>query len=168
MLMQKGNRLSTLADKFCDTYLIDEIGASYIKLNGIRADSRYIQNPELLLVPRANKQRLVVYDGILCYKVRTKYHNAIRSNGNSPEGIYYCLNQNFTEDAIKELFSDPNIWLLRTNAKAKRLRATEQSEYNRRKKMYGSDWDLHRECMMRTSNLSASKSARIERSLQFG
>lgn len=168
MLMQKGNRLSTLADKFCDTYFIDDIGCSYIKLDGVRADSQYARNPELMLMPNSRKQCIVETDGIMCYRVRVKYHNKMRSNGNNAEGIFYYLNQIFTEDAIKELFHDPNIWLLKTNAKARKVRTTEQHEYNRRKKMYGADWELHRECMMRTGNLSASRSARQDRALQFG
>lgn len=156
----------TLSDLFCDTYIVSDGDSCYIQLPVVLTSSRYKDNIDLVLTQDASRARLVWHDGVPAYKVRHKFAKAIRDRGDSALGLYGALNLIFTEDAIRELFTFPNVWLLNHNARAKKQNARETNEVNRDKKQNPKGYQLHCECRHRTRNLSVVQSAKEERKLE--
>ena len=153
----------TLCDEFCDTYIIDGKVHSFILLPKLLVDRRLAENIRSMLMPSADPEHLCDYDGTPAYRIRHKFHRAIRRRGNSPTGLYGALNTFFSDGAIKELF--PDAWLLNNNERARKRNAFEESERNHARKVDPKGFALHGQCAMRTRNLSVDRSVREGRGL---
>lgn len=130
---------------------------------GFKTTSKTIEE---LFVPSARKSCIVEIDGIPAYQIRHKFHRAIRRRGDSATGLYGILNCIFTENAIRENFTLPNVWLLNHNAIARKRNITEESRMNHLRKQDTEGFRLHSECRRETSNRSAIRVVRDIRALQ--
>lgn len=151
----------TLADQFCDTYLVEHEGEYLVMLP---KTERAIVAERLFTNGRT--QCLREYEGIPAYKVRGRFVEAVRRAGDNPRALYAELYRLFTEEAIKSNFLMPNVWLAKHNDEARRKRAAEVSEENRARKRNPKGYALHRQCEARTANKSASQSVRETRNLE--
>lgn len=163
------NKCRTLADIFCEIYVERDENprrGGYISISPILVNHRYKNHSEHLFVSHSNS-RVFERDGFPVHPVRTRYCNALLKCGDNVCRLYNTLNQVFTEDAIKLLFSEPNIWLLNKNYLARKRNRTEINEFNRKKKLMGRhDFNLHNACVSATANRSASQHMRYIRKLQ--
>lgn len=157
---------NSISDLFCDTYVRISAQCSYILLPKLLTNKRLWEHPQFLLSPTGKAKCLEEFEGVPAYRIRHKYRKAIREIGDSPTGLYGILNQLFSESAIKDLFSVPNVWVLNHNALAKKKQATERNLLNRMKKKDPKGFQLHGECVARTQNMSVKKTARKIRGLQ--
>ena len=110
---------NSISDLFCDTYVRISAQCSYILLPKLLTNKRLWEHPQFLLSPTGKAKCLEEFEGVPAYRIRHKYRKAIRELGDSPTGLYGILNQLFSESAIKDLFSVPNVWVLNHNALAK-------------------------------------------------
>lgn len=154
-----------LAERFCDSYVVSGGKCSYIILREV--DIRDCKARFRLLQPSARQQMLTEINGMAAYQIRNKMAAAIKERGDNAKAIFHDLIMIFTEEAIKRCFSDPNIWLLNHNAHAASKRAAEESEDNRRRKLDRGGFELHRQIMDATRNMSASAFVRFKRSLDI-
>lgn len=161
--MSRMAKTSTISDLFCDTYIRVETQNCYIMLPALLTNRALARNPSSILAPTGLCSNLVEIEGIPAYRIRHKFHKTIRARGDSVIGLYGALSLVFTENAIKSLFTMPNVWLLNHNALAKKKRATEISELNHQRKVNPSGFRLHTECLDRTKNLSIDKTVRLQR-----
>jgi len=163
-LIQRGKRLRhTLCDEFCDIYVVDGKVHSFILLPKLLVDRRLGENRVALLSPTGKVENFCDCDGTPAYRIRHKFHRAIRRRGNSPTGLYGALNTFFSDGAIKELF--PDAWLLNNNERARKRNAYEASERNHARKVDPKGFALHGQCALRTRNLSVDRSVREGRGL---
>lgn len=151
----------TLADQFCDTYLVEHEGEYLVMLP--RTERAIVAER---LFTNGRTQCLREYEGVTAYKVRGRFVEAVRRAGDNPRALYAELARLFTEEAIMNNFLLPNVWLLRRNDEARRRRMAEISEKNRMRKLDREGYALHRQCVARTANKSASQSAREARGLE--
>ena len=153
----------TLCDDFCDTYVVDGRMHSFILLPKMLVDSRLGEGKASLLSPMGKVENFCECDGTPAYRIRHKFHRSIRQRGDSPTGLYGCLETFFTEAAIKALF--PEVWILNNNERARKRNAGEVAMLNRARKLDPNGFALHGQCEKRTRNLSVVRSAREERGL---
>lgn len=158
-------RGQTLDEQFSGTYIKTGPMYSYILLPALLTNRKIGQNPEILLVPEGKPKNFVEFEGVPAYKIRHKLRKAILKRGDSPTGLYGALNQIFNEAAIKMLFLEPNVWLLRHNAFARKQQKTDQYRHNYLREHNKAGLALHNQCLKRTGNRSVVQSAREERSL---
>ena len=152
----------TLASEFCDVYVVDATRCAYIMLPELLVKRGLA---EALLAPTARPGNLVEFEGVPAYRIRRRFKNAILARGDSPTGLYGILEPIFTETAIRELFTTPNVWLVNHNERARKRREFEINEANRLRKKDPEGSALHLQCAYRTGNKSASAFAREQRAL---
>lgn len=152
----------TMADMFCETYVVEH-GGYLLMLPKLLEDTPVRDHARLFRGGRP--QCLTEHEGIPAYKVRGRFVGALRRCGNNPRALYAELYRLFSEEAIKTLFTMPNVWVLRHNQEARRRRAEEVSNENRMKKLDRAGFALHRQCEARTANRTAGRAAREEREL---
>lgn len=153
----------TLCGDFCDTYVVDGKIHSFLLLPKLLVDKYLAENIRAMLSPMGRAENLCEWEGTPAYRIRHKFHRAIRNRGNSATGLYGCLETIFKEEAIKAMF--PNVWLLNHNERARKRNAGETAERNRARKKDPEGFALRRQCESRMQNHSASWAAREERSL---
>lgn len=158
-------RRKTLADQFCETYVVAERGCSFILMPVLLTDRVLGENRQSLLSPGARVDWLTEKDGVPAFRVRTKFHRSLRQHRDNARALFNALNYIFTESAIKRLFTMPNIWLANHNEQARKRNATEESALNHLKKVDPAGFALHAQCAARTRNTSVSIAARKERQL---
>lgn len=161
---QKPGR-NTLCDRFCDTYIAEGKINSFILLPKLLVDKRLAENITNLLSPSGRAENLCDFDGTPSYRIRHKFHRTIRNRGNSATGLYGALECIFSEQAIKELFVEPNVWLLNHNERARKQNATEESRLNHAKKVDPKGFALRKQCERRMQNMSVVRMVREERML---
>ena len=153
----------TLCDEFCDVYVVDGRVHSFILLPKLLVDRQLAENIRSMLMPGATPEHLCDCDGTPAYRIRHKFHRAIRRRGNSATGLYGALNTFFNEEAIRLMF--PDVWLKNHNELARKRNAGEESARNHARKIDPKGFALHGQCAMRTRNLSVDRTVREERGL---
>ena len=145
---------NTLAEKFCETYVQEGARCSYIMMPKLLTDRVLGEGREALLSPVARKSNLTEVEGVPAYKVRKRFVKNMLKCKDDPIGLVHALRYVFTDDAMKALFSCPNIWLLCHNAKARKTRYQEDCEDRHQKRVNKDACLLHRQCADRTRNAS--------------
>lgn len=157
----------TLSEQFCDTYVRLGGRVSYILMPKLLTDRALAERMPSLL-NQGRPVNLVEFEGVPAYQIRHKFRRSLYRNGNNPIGLYGALESLFKEEAIKKLFTMPNVWLLNHNEVARKRRATEESVRNRERKLNPEGYRLRAQCANRTRNMSVSAAAREERELANG
>lgn len=157
--------MKTIAEQFCETYVIEQDKCAYILLPILRQDKDLAEGRIPLLQPHANKGRMGKFEDVPAYKIRKRMAHTIRSRKNNVRAIFWDLYMIFSEEAIKRCFLMPNIWIMNHNENAHRARKTEVSIENHKRKIDPKGYKLLREIRMRTSNRSSSAYIRAEREL---
>lgn len=155
----------TLADRFCENYVRFGGRCSYILLPRLLVD-KAMADADRILQPNARRDNLVEFEGTPAYRIRNKLVVALHRHRNNIKALFAALCQMFTEEAIRELFTEPNIWILNHNEQAWRLRTAEINEENRLRKLGKGPSELHRECKRRTANKSTVWALRELRDLR--
>lgn len=167
--MMNRRRLSpagpTVADRFCENYVRFGGRCSYILLPRLLVD-KAMADADRILQPNSRRNNLVEFDGTPAYRVRNKLVVALRRHRNNIKALFAALYSLFTEEAIRELFTEPNIWVLNHNDQARKKRAAEINEANRLRKTGKGPSALHRECEVRTANKSTAWAMRELRELR--
>ena len=153
----------TLCDEFCDVYVVDGRANSFILLPRLLVDKKLAYDKAALLSPMGKVENFCECDGTPAYRIRHKFHRSIRVRGNSPTGLYGCLETFFTEAAIKAIF--PDVWVMNHNERARKRNAGEEAARNHARKVDPHGFALHGQCAMRTRNLSVDRTTREERGL---
>lgn len=151
----------TLAEMFCETYVQEGTKCSYIMMPKLLTDRVLGECRESLLSPEARKSNLTEVEGVPAYRVRKRFVKNMLKCKDDPIGLVHALRYVFTDDAMKALFSCPNIWLLCHNAKARKARYQEECEERHQMRVNKEACVLHRQCVDRTRNVSV-RSASVE------
>ena len=155
----------TLADRFCENYVRCGGRNSYILLPRLLVD-KAMADADRLLQPCARRKNLVEFEGTPAYRIRNRLVVALRRHRNNIKALFAALYSMFTEEAIRELFTEPNIWILNHNEQARRIRTAEINEENRLRKIGKGPSAIHRECEARTANKSTAWAMRELRELR--
>lgn len=164
--MRPVRKHTSIADLFCDTYIVSEGCCSYIMLPSLLIDASRGGQLAYILQPNAREQCLTEFEGVPAYRIRNRFAKSIRRKKNNVKAIFADLNLVFTDNAIKQCFTLPNIWLLNNNVQARIRRAKEVNIENRMRKIDPAGYALHKQVENRMSNKSVRQCTREEREMQ--